>query len=183
MKGFPLPQATSLATKEVARLTTNAPALIDWLVNAFSNAVTLGGPVVSGTQTGPVTVFDGPRVTGLDPFLKLYVGLADPDNEGIEPAATITQKRDDLGRLARTEQTDINCCAEAWSGDTDIQAVRLAASGILAAAEQIIRADTTNSGGLAQATPGLSAGGLLQNNTAGGAIARWSFTISFTSFT
>ena len=162
---------------------SKAPALIDWLVNAFSNAPALGGPVVGGTQTGPVTVFDGPRVTDLDPFLKLFVGLTDPDNEGIDPAATITQQRDDLGRLTRTEQTDIHCCAEAWSGDTDIQPVRLAAAGILAAAEAIIRSDTTQFGGNGQATPGLAAGDLLQNNTTNGAIARWPFTISFTSFT
>ena len=72
---------------------SKAPALIDWLVAAFQAAPALGGPVVGGAQTGPVTVFDGPKVTDLDPFLKLYVGLTDPDNEGIEPAATITQAR------------------------------------------------------------------------------------------
>ena len=36
---------------------------------------------------------------------------------------------------------------------------------------------------LGQATPGLSAGDLLQNNTAQGAFARIPFVVSFTSFT
>ena len=158
-------------------MTTKVPALIDSLVNAFTTAATLG------QATPPVTVYDGPPTTGLDAPLKLYVGLTDPDNEGIEPAATFRQTRDDLGSNTRTEFPDIHCCAEAWSGTDDMSTVRHAVAAIVAAVETIIRSDATNFGGLGQATPGLASGDLLQNNTTTGAIARIPFTISFTSFT
>jgi len=151
--------------------------LIDWLVGAFQASTALGA------ATPPVTVYDGPNTTDLDPFLKLYVGLTDPDNEGIEPAVTFTQTRDDLGNATRTEVSEIHCCAEAWSGVDDIAAVRHAVAAIIAAAETVIRSDTTQFGGLGQATPGLAAAELLQNNTTSGAIARIPFSISFTSFT
>src|SRR5438046_6377372 len=158
-------------------MTSKAPALIDWLVAAFTAAPTLG------QATPPVTVFDGPVTTALDPGLKLYVGLTDPENQGIETAATFRQSRADLGSATRTEYPDINCCAEAWAGTDDLATVRHAVAAIVAAAETVIRSDTTNFGGLGQATPGLSAGDLLQNNTAQGAFARIPFVVSFTSFT
>jgi len=158
-------------------MTTKVPALIDWLIAAFTAAPTLG------QATPPVTIYDWPPTTGLDAPLKLYVGLTDPDNQGIETAATFRQSRDDLGSATRTELPDIYCCAEAWSGTDDLATVRHAVAAIVAAAETVIRADTTNFGGLGQATPGLAAGDLLQNNTAQGAFARIPFTISFTSFT
>ena len=156
---------------------SKAPALIDWLVAAFTAAPALG------QATPPVAVYDGPVVTAAGDKLLLWVGLQDPDNEGIETAAAITQSRDDLGQATRTERSDIYCVAEAWAGTGDLATVRHAAAGILAAVETLIRADTTSFGGNGQATPGLSAGDLLQNNTPEGAFARWPFTISFTSFT
>jgi hypothetical protein len=158
-------------------VTTKAPALIDWLVNAFTSSTALGAAVP------PVAVYDGPQTTRAPAQLVLWVGLSDPDSEDAEAAATVTQKRDDLGNATRTEQTDIYCCAEAWSGTDDMATVRHAAAAITAAAETVIRSDTTMFGGLGQATPGLSTGDLLQNNTSTGAIARIPFTISFTSFT
>lgn len=156
---------------------SKVPALIDYLAAAFTGAATLG------QATPPVTVFDGPNTTELDPFLKLYIGLSDPDNEGIEPAVTFAQTRDDLGSATRTERPDIHCCAEAWSGTDDMRTVRVAAFGILAAVEALVRGDATNFGGLGQATPGLAVAELQQNNTSAGAIARIPFTLSFTSFT
>jgi hypothetical protein len=159
-------------------VTSRAPALIDWLVSAFTAAATLG------QATPPVTVFDGPPTTDLDPFLKLYVGLTDPDNEAIEAAATFTQSRSDMGGLTRDEISEIHCCAEAWSGTDDLPPVRHAAAAIVAAAEIIVRSDTTQFGGnAALAAPGVATGDLLQNNTTKGAIARIPFSIIFKSFT
>ena len=158
-------------------VTSRVPALIDYLVALFTNAATLG------QATPPVTVYDGPPTTELDPFLKLYLGLTDPDNEAIEAAATITQAREDLGSSTRGEVSEIHCCAEAWSGVDTIQVVRLQVFGILAAVETLVRADATQFGGNAQAMPGLSVGELLQNNTSTGAIARIPFSLTFRSFT
>lgn len=157
---------------------SHVPALIDYLVATFTAAPTLG-------QANPaVTVFDGPNVTELDPLLKLYVGLTDPDNIAYEVAAAFTQSRSDLGYATRDERSEIYCCAEAWSGDDSISNIRRAVAGIVAAVEALVRGDQTQFGGNAQfADPGVSAGQLLQNSTSTGAIARVPFSITFRSFT
>lgn len=155
---------------------SKVPALIDYLVATFTAAATLG------QATPPVTVFDGPATTELDAFLKLYVGLTDPDNEGYEVAASLAQSRADLGQATRSEQTVVFCVAEAWSGDDTISAVRHSVFGIVAAVETLVRADNTV-GALGFQAPGVTAGDLQQNNTGRGAIARVPFTITVKSFT
>lgn len=161
-------------------VTSRLPALIDYLVALFQNAATLGGPVVSGTQTGPVTVYDGPATTEADPFQKLYVGLTDPDSDAAEPAGESQQEWAGQGRRARNEIVTIHCCAEAWSGDDTISAVRLTVTGIVAAVETLMQADTTQFGGNALfPDPGITALALSQNNTATGAIARQAFDLTF----
>lgn len=161
-------------------MTTKGPALVDYLVSVFTSAATLGAAAAPNT----VTVYDGPATTELDPPLKLFVGLTDPDNEAIEPAVTVTQSRDDLGSATRLEQSEVHCCAEAWSGSDTLAAVRLSVAGIVAAAESVIRSDTTGFGGnAALAAPGFAVGDLLQNNTTTGAVARIPFSVIFKSFT
>jgi len=163
-------------------MTTKAPALIDWLVNACAVSASLAA-LQLGDTTG-TTVYDGPSTTALDPKLKLFIGLTDPDNEGIEAAVTFTQTRDDLGSATRTELTEVHCCAEAWSGTDDISAVRHSVAAIVAAVEVIVRSDQTQFGGNASfAYPGVTAAALLQNNTDHGAIARIPFSVLFKSFT
>src|SRR5262249_17730517 len=112
------------------RMTTKAPALIDWLVNACTVSASLGAAVAPGT----VAVYDGPPTTALDAPLKLFIGLTDPDSDSIDAAVTFTQTRDDLGSATRTELTEVHCCAEAWSGTDDISAVRHSQAAIVAAA-------------------------------------------------
>jgi hypothetical protein len=159
-------------------MTTKVPALIDWLVNAFTIAPTLGAAVP------PVTIYDGPPTTGLDASLKLFVGLTDPDNPAAEEAATWVQSRGDLGLLTRDEISSIHCCAEAWSGPDTLQPMRLAVTAIVAAVEVIIRSDATQFGGnAALAAPGVDTSSLVQNNTQTGAVARIPFDITFKSFT
>lgn len=159
-------------------MATKVPALIDWLVNAFTTAATLG------QAAPPVTVYDGPPTTGLDAPLKLYVGLLDPDSDAAEEAATWTQERADLGQLTRTETSAIHCVAEAWSGTDDMATVRHSVRDIVQAVEVIVRGNTDQFGGNAQlASPGVTSSALLQNNTAQGAVARIPFDIVFTSFT
>lgn len=159
-------------------MTTKVPALIDYLVDAFTSAPTLGA------ANPPVTVYDGPPTTGLDAKLKLYVGLTDPDSDQAEEAAAWTQSRADLGNLTRTEDPSIHCCAEAWAGTDDMPTVRHSVTAIVAAVEVIIRSNTDRFGGNAtQATPGVTTSVLLQNNSSTGAMARIPFDINFTSFT
>lgn len=157
---------------------SRVPQLIDWLVNAFTVSTTLGA------ATPPVTIYDGPPTTGLDAPLKLFVGLQDPDTPGAAEAATFEQSRSDLGQNTRDEISTIRCAAEAWAGTDDARTVRVAAFAITAAAENIIRADSTQFGGnAALAGPGVTGGVLLQNNTQTGAVARVTFDIIFRSFT
>ncbi len=163
-------------------VTSRVPALIDYLYNLFSGDATLGGPIVSGTQTGPVTVYDGAPTTLLDAPLKLYVGLTDPDSTGAEPAADFTQSWAALGRRGRDEIVTIHCVAEAWSGVDDDRTARVAVYGIVAAVETLMQADTTGFGGNALfPDPGVTSGQLLQNNTSTGGYARVQFDLTFKS--
>ena len=160
----------------MATVTSRIPALIDYLVTLFTNAATLG------QATPAVTVYDGPPTTALDAPLALYVGLADPDNPGTEPAAESVQTWAALGRLGRDEIITIHCAAEAWAGTDDIRTVRVSATGIVAAVEALMQADTTQFGGNAlYPDPGIGAIALSQNNTQTGAVARVAFDLVFKS--
>jgi hypothetical protein len=161
-------------------ITSRIPALIDYLVTLFTADPTLGTAPAPNT----VTVYDGPPTTSLDPPLKLYVGLVDPDNPAAIPAAEAAQGWAALGRRGRNQQVTIHCCAEAWSGGgqfNDIQACRLAVAGITAAVETLMQADTTQFGGNALfPDPGYTNEAWLQNN-AGALLARVAFDLVFRS--
>lgn len=157
-------------------VTSRIPALLDYLVTLFANSTLLGA------ATPPVTVYDGPPTTALDAQLALYVGLADPDNDGAEAAAESVQEWAALGRLGRNETTTVHCCAEAWAGTDDMRTVRVSATGIVAAVEQVMQADATQFGGnVLFPAPGITALSLAQNNTQTGAVARVTFDLVFTS--
>ena len=159
-------------------MASKVPALIDYLVNAFTSAPTLGA------ATPPVAVYDGPVTTAAADKLILWVGLADPDSIPPQPGATFEQSRADMGSLTRDEVSVIRCAAEAWAGTDDLKTVRVAAFAIHAAADALVRADTSQFGGnAALAAPGITGGELLQDNTQQGAVARVVFQITFRSFT
>jgi hypothetical protein len=158
---------------------SKVPALIDYLVALFTAAPTLGA------ATPPVAVYDGPATTAQNAKLVLWVGLADPDTIPPQPAATFEQSRADMGQLTRDEVSVIRCAAEAWTGDVNgLPDMRRAAFAIVAAVENIVRADTSQFGGNADlAAPGVTGGELLQDNPIEGPIARVVFQITFRSFT
>lgn len=159
--------------------TSKVPALIDWLVNAFTASPALG------QANPPVAVYDGPVTTAAPAQLVLWVGLQDPDSEGAAEAATFEQSRSDLGYATRDEISIIRCTAEAWSGTDDVRSMRVAAFAIVAAAETIIRSEPSGPGSFggnaALAAPGVTGGVLLQNNAP--AYARVGFDVIFRSFT
>jgi hypothetical protein len=160
----------------MATITSRVPAIIDYLVATFTAAATLG------QATPQVTVFDGTPTTDLDPFLSLWVGATDPDNPNAEVAADFTQQWGAMGKLGRDETSTIHCVAQAWSGIDDIKTVRLAASAIMAAVEALMQAEATGFGGnVLFPDPGITQAALTQNNTNLGAIARWSFSLTFRS--
>lgn len=158
-------------------MASKLPALISYLVAQFQAAATLGQAIP------PVYVYDGPPTTALDAPLKLYVGLTDPDNIAADEAGIFDQTRQDLGQ-GREETLSVRCAAEAWSGDDSIATVRASVFGITAAVENLIRADTSFGGaaGATLASPGVTGGVLLQNNTSTGAVAQVRFSINFRTF-
>jgi hypothetical protein len=157
-------------------ITSRIPALLDYLVALFQNAATLGA------ATPPVTVFDGPPTTELDPGLALYVGLSDPDNPAAEAAGDSVQSWAALGRLGRNETSTIHCCAQAWAGTDDMKTTRVSAYGIVAAVEVLMQSDSSQFGGnVLFPAPGIATLSLLQNNTQIGAIARVAFDLTFQS--
>lgn len=157
-------------------VTSRVPALLTYLVNLFTNDATLG------QASPPVTVFDGPQTTGLDPFLKLFVGLSDPDNDAAEVAADSQEAWAAIGRRGRNEMFAVHCCAEAWSGADDMATVRGQVAGIVAAVAALMQADATSFGGnVLFPDPGLTNAVWLQNNTKDGPVARVQFDLVFKS--
>lgn len=156
--------------------TSRVPALIDYLVNMFTGAATLGN------ASPPVAVFDGPAITDEPAPLALHVGVDDAFTDGPPTSATSEQERTGLA-AKRQETITIHCAAVAWSGSGDVRAVRNSVFAILAAAEDLIRSNTDYFGGNAGgALPGVSGIALQQNSTAQGVVAQVSFTVTFLSF-
>jgi len=155
-------------------ITSRIPALTDYLVTLFTTDVTLGA------ANPPVTVYDGPPTTELDPGLKLYIGWTDPDDTSGEAGSESQQEWAALGRRARSEVVIIHCCSEAWTGVDDIKAMRTAAAAITAAVETLMQADTSQFGGnVLYPMPGLTNVSTPQANTTKGSLVRQTFDLVF----
>jgi hypothetical protein len=150
--------------------TSRVPALIDYLVTLFQTAATLG------TATPPVAVYDGPVVTQEPAQLVLFIGMDDPDAD-VPVSASSDQTWAGLGKQAKNEEITITCVAEAWGGDTDIKAIRVAAYAIVGAVEDLVRADVQIHSGITL-FGGISSMTLVQNQTTQGAVARVTFQIT-----
>lgn len=152
--------------------TSAVPAVIDYLVTTFTASAALGG------ATPAVTVYDGPAVTDESSQLELFVGVDDPDAPGAPTAATATQAWVGSGTRVRDEMFDVHLTAVAWSGDTDMRTTRVAAMGIVAAVETVVRADASLGGLVLMVNPGVTGVTLRQNQVAAGVVASVSFAIS-----
>ncbi len=157
-------------------ITSRIPALTDYLVNLFTSDVTLGAAAAPSN----VQIYDGPATTGLDSPLKLFIGWTNPDDASGEPGADSVQEWASLGRRARNETVTIHCCAEAWSGVDTVKTVRDQVTGITAAVETLMQADTTQFGGnILFPDPGITNISVPQDNTTTGALARQTFDLIF----
>lgn len=155
--------------------TSKVPALIDYLVTAFTASASLGA------ANPAVSVFDGPPVTADPAPMALYVGVDDVFSDSAPVSATSEQARMGAGR-GRQETAEIRCAAVAWSGADDLRTVRASAFAILAAVEDLIRTNADRFGGNAdQGSPGVS-GITVQQSAAGGSTVQVSFMVTFISF-
>lgn len=152
--------------------TSRVPDVLDYLVSLFSGDVTLGTAPAPNT----VAVYDGPRITQEPSQRNLYVGLTDPDSD--EPvSANSEQTWAALGKQAVDETLTIHCCAEAWSGETDVRTLRLEAYGIVHAVETLIRADPMLGGLVLFCEPVSGGSELRQDQTAQGVLVKVLFRI------
>jgi hypothetical protein len=148
------------------------PDVIDYLVALFTADVTLGQAPAPNT----VAVIDGPRLEQTPTQRNLYVGMTDPDAD--EPiSANSEQEWAALGKQAVTETLTIHCCAEAWSGETDVRTLRLAAYGIVHAVEVLVRADPMLGGLVLFCEPVSGGSELRQDQTSQGVLVKVLFRI------
>lgn len=82
------------------------------------------------TAAGAV-VYDGPGVTDDSPGAYVLVGVADPDQDGLNQAAFSSQTWPWLGHVQRDELGYVRCVIVSWSGDKDMQARRNEAFALL----------------------------------------------------
>jgi hypothetical protein len=116
-------------------LTSRVPDVIDWLVSAAQNSPQLGA------ATPAVTVIDGPPPTTdtYSELLHLYIGDVPSSDEA---AATAAQTWPVLDHArTRDEDGDVTLTADAWSGSSNMKAVRDQAKAIIAAVELLLRGD------------------------------------------
>lgn len=150
--------------------TSAIPLAIDWLVSTFQAAATLGA------ASPAVQVLDGPTVADDAAGLVLWVGVDNPDVNAVD-ASTANQTWAGLGALRKNELLSIPCAARAWNGTNDVRSARAAAFAILAAVEDIVRANANLGGTVLVTLPGVTNVRLRQGSTPKGVIADVLFTI------
>lgn len=129
-------------------------------------------------ELAAATVSDGPPLTNLTAEQLLFIGWA----PSADTAASITQNFASAGARRRDEDFSIACYAEARSGGTTMKTVRDQVFGLVATVETILRAtdaapDAPTLGG-AVLWSHLTAGELTQPQTADGALAGLTFTVT-----
>lgn len=109
---------------------SRVPAVLDTLVARFDAAAALDG----------VRVVDGPIVTSEPLHEAVYVGYdGDPDGGG--DAVDFQQQWAAIGQKAKDETFTVTCAVVVWRGSTTVRPVRLRAFEVLAAVEDVLRAD------------------------------------------
>lgn len=126
--------------------TSTVHSVLLYLTATFQNAATLG------KATPPVSVYDGPHPSEAFEDRVLWVGVENPENI-IALSATATQNWVGPGNRWRNEQLSIRLAAQAYSG-VDAPSARAITYGIIAAAENLLRADANLGGNVLMLKPG-----------------------------
>ncbi|MFF1348508.1 hypothetical protein ACFVZJ_21435 [Streptomyces sp. NPDC058322] len=149
-------------------VTSAVPAAVDALL-----AILRAAPALADAR-----IVDGPPSVNLTERHRIYVGWS----PGADQAIDIAQDFASAGARTRDESFDIACYAETRAGDKDMALRRTAVFELLAAVEVALRATSdaptapTLSGTVQWAH--LTAGGLVQEQSDGGALAGLSFTVT-----
>jgi len=120
------------------------PAAIDALIATFTAA--------------GVAVIDGEGASNSTYPAVVFVGISDPDGDGIEEAASSDQEWAWLGHVQRDETLQIHCVAEAWTGDANPKAARDSAFALVRTISDAITTDPSLGGSVlyVQAINGLT---------------------------
>lgn len=110
--------------------TSRVPDLIDALVKALQ-----ASPALS-----TVKVVDGPLVTDSAAQEWVFVGY-DGDDQGDFTTASTRQDWAGIGAKKKNEDITLTCAILVQRGSTDVRACRVRTFGILAAVEDVLRAD------------------------------------------
>lgn len=106
--------------------TSRVPAAVDALLAILGAAPGLNG----------VLVLDGPPAQNFTGTERIYVGWQPSE----APAVSMSQDFNAAGARTRDEEFTINCYAESWSGDTDMQPRRARVFELVAVVEDALRA-------------------------------------------
>ncbi|MFF5784187.1 hypothetical protein ACFY8P_04360 [Streptomyces sp. NPDC012693] len=148
--------------------TSRVPAAVDQLL-----AILRAAPALAD-----VLVLDGPPWQNLTGTERIYVGWQPSES----PAVSLTQDFNAAGARTRDEEFTINCYAEAWAGDTDMQPRRARVFELVAVVEDALRA--TEAAPEAPTLDGtvlwahFTSGDLAQDQTTDGARAGIPFAVS-----
>jgi hypothetical protein len=122
--------------------TSQAPAVIDWLVNAAKASPLLGA------ATPAVSVFDGPQPPVATQALAQVLWI------GCDPAQPADKAAESAGgwpvmdhARTREEHGTITCAAQHWSGDPASKVHRDGAAAIMGGVELLLRGDGTTGPG------------------------------------
>lgn len=149
--------------------TTAVPAVIDYLVDTFTAAPTLGA------AADPVTIIDGPETFQYS-GRALWVGVDDLDSAA-PLAAESNQEWVGVGARARDEQLSVFCILQGWGGDQKFRSARDDAAATLAAIEAVLRGDVYLGGLTLFQAPGMTGAIWMQAFTDKGAAVRIPFRI------
>lgn len=126
-----------------------------------------------------VPVYDGPQPTGADDMVFVLVGSTGEDDED---SATLTLDRSSLGNKWTDESGSVTCSAWAGDGDGDLTSLRAVALTLMQTCKAAVDGEPTLGGVLSSGHfASVTDGALRQQQNKQGAVARVTFTVSYSS--
>jgi hypothetical protein len=156
--------------------TTVLPAVINYLVDVFTAAPTIGA------ATPPITVYDGPQAIDPGELTKaLYVAVDNPgvgDGASIGPvAAELSWQWAGLGAQRRYELFSVACTAVCVDPNSNLRTARQGCMDIFAAVDAVLVPGDVSLGNQVVFITGLSQGQLRTEQFDIGAVSWFTFAV------